>query len=407
MISLNFTGLKVSAIRLPAVLLTWLSNYIPLKKSPKKICCIAEFLFGLSVILLIIPIGCKPGISGSKGTKKIDALGIYGSPNPFWSKNLRLDQLNVNSIFLSGKSLNQDMMDRARNEGLKVFAEFPVLNGKGYVENHPEAWAIDNEGNKVKSASWFMGVCPTEPGFRQYRMAELRKLIKSFDVDGIWMDYVHWHAQFEEPEPILPETCFCKNCITSFKAMTGIDVPGGSTMEQAKWILTNNDTVWRDWRCSVIAGWVRDINMILKQEKPGALLGLYHCPWNDTDFGGARRKILGLDYEMLKDIVDVFSPMVYHGRMGRDVEWVRENIKWFCEKLEIKPDKYPKVWPIVQAYDDPNIVSAGEFEKLLQYGLSSEATGVMMFTSNSVAENDKKTETMQKVYSDYVIKKKK
>jgi hypothetical protein len=407
MISINFTGLKVTADRLIAVLGTWLSTYIPIKKSLKRIFCSEGYIVCFSVMLLIITTGCKSGTIVSKGEKKIDALGIYGSPNSFWNKNLKLDQLNVNSIFLSGKSLNQKIMDHARNEGLNIFAEFPVLNGKGYVENHPEAWAVDKEGNKVKSASWFMGVCPTEPGFRQYRMAELRKLLKSFDVDGIWMDYLHWHAQFEEPEPILPETCFCNNCITSFKAMTGIEVPAGSAMEQAKWILANNDSIWRDWRCSVIAGWVRDIKMILKQEKPGTLLGLYHCPWNDTEFGGARRRILGLDYEMLKDIVDVFSPMVYHGRMGRDVEWVRENIKWFCENLEIKPGKYPKIWPIIQAYDDPIIISAGEFEKLLRYGLSSEATGVMMFTGNSVAENDKKTETMQKVYSDFVQKKKK
>jgi hypothetical protein len=55
------------------------------------------------------------------------------------------------------------------------------------------------------------------------------------------MDYVHWHAQFEEPEPILPETCFCKNCIKSFEAAAGIDVPDRVTSEQADWILKMHD----------------------------------------------------------------------------------------------------------------------------------------------------------------------
>lgn len=383
---------------------TSLSRFFPVNMAIVKASIPAGFLLVLSGIFIVFTIGCKSNTSASKNTKKIEVRGIYGSPNPFWNKGIRLDQLNVNSIFLSGNSINEKMMDRAKNEGLKVFAEFPVLNGKSYVDKHPEAWAIDKDGNKVQPASWFMGVCPTEPGFRQYRMAELRRLLKTFDLDGIWMDYLHWHAQFEEPEPILPETCFCNNCITIFKAMTGIEVPVGNPAEQAEWILANHDSIWRDWRCSVITGWVRDIKMILKQEKPDALLGLFHCPWNDSDFNGARRRILGLDYEMLKEVVDVFSPMVYHGRMGREAEWVKENIEWFCQRLDIKADRYPKVWPIIQSYDDPNIISAEEFEKVLRYGLGAEATGVMMFTSNSIAENDKKTETMKKVYLDWILK---
>src|SRR5690606_3545369 len=108
-----------------------------------------------------------------------------------------------------------------------------------------------------------------------------------------------------------------------------------------------------EWRCSVIAGWVRDARIVLKQENPDALLGIYHCPWADDEFEGARYRILGLDYDMLKGITDVFSPMVYHGRMGRSPEWVKENIDWFCSSLSIKADSYPKVWPIVQAYNDP------------------------------------------------------
>jgi len=356
----------------------------------------------LPALIATLTMSCKTPSSVSKSENRIEIRGIYGSPESFWERNIRLDQQNVNSIFLSSKALHTEMMERAKNEGLKIFAEFAVLNGKDYVEKHPEAWAVDKDGNKVKPASWFMGVCPTESGFRQYRMTELRELLKTFDVDGVWMDYMHWHAQFEEPEPILPETCFCENCIRSFRASAGIEVPAGTTAEIAEWILINHDSLWRDWRCSVIVGWVRDFRMIIAQERPEALLGVYHCPWNDTEFDGARRRILGLDYDMLRETVDVFSPMVYHGRMGRDAGWVRENLEWFCRRLDIRPDSFPKVWPIVQAYDDPYTISAGEFENVLRYGAGAEATGVMMFTANSVAENDEKTEIMKKVYGEWI-----
>jgi hypothetical protein len=332
--------------------------------------------------------------------EKLEIRGIYGSPNAFWNKGINLSHLNVNAVFVNWKAINEKMMERAGEEGLKVFAEFPVLNGKGYVENHPEAWAIDRHGNRVGPASWFMGVCPTEPGFREFRMNELKELLRKFDLDGIWMDYVHWHAQFEEPEPILPETCFCDNCITAFESATGIHVPDLAPDERASWILDRHDSKWRDWRCSVIADWVSGTRKIVKEERPDALLGIYHCPWDDTEFDGARRRILGLDYDMLKGITDVFSPMVYHGRMGRSAEWVRENIEWFCNRLNVKPAGSPKVWPIVQAYDDPEAISPEEFGKVLRYGAGAGSTGIMMFTSNSVAENPAKTEVMKGFYSD-------
>lgn len=361
----------------------------------------------LSIALLITVATATAFVVDVKRTpqsKKIEIRGIYGSPDAFWKKDVKLSDLNVNAIFLHHNSINKDMMERARKEGIKVFAEFATLNGKGYVEKHPEAWAIDESGNKVEAATWFMGVCPTEPTFKQYRIDELRKLLRTYDLGGVWMDYLHWHAQFEDPEPILPETCFCDHCLTAFQLATGLKVPEGNTPGKADWILANHNNQWRNWRCSVITGWVRDFKKVLNEEKPGALLGVYHCPWNDQEYDGARRRILGLDYDSLRTIVDVFSPMVYHGRMQRSAEWVKENIEWFSERVNVPNGQSPRIWPIVQAYNDPVVISSTEFEKVLRYGIAGRATGVMMFTTNSVAEDPAKTATMKKVYGEWVAR---
>lgn len=354
-------------------------------------------LFGICLLLCAFIISERT--HNPAASKKIEIRGIYGSPEPFWKKDLRLDQLGVNAVFMHDGAINEKIMSRARAEGLKVFAEFATLNGNNYVEQHPEAWAIDQNGKKVEAATWFMGVCPTEPGFRQYRTEALKNLLRKFDLDGVWMDYLHYHAQFEDPEPILPETCFCDHCLSGFQSATGLTLPGVNTAEKATWILEHQDKTWRNWRCMVITGWVRDFKKILKDEKPGALLGIYHCPWNDDDFNGARRRILGLDYDLLREHADVFSPMVYHGRMGKDPEWVKENISWFTHRLNVQPDQYPKVWPIVQAHNDPGVITAEAFEKVLRYGAIGRSSGVMMFTSYSVAEDEEKTAIMKKVYT--------
>ncbi len=245
-----------------------------------------------------------------------------------------------------------------------------------------------------------MGACPTEPGFRKYRFDQLKELLTTYDLDGVWMDYVHWHAQFEEPEPILPETCFCDHCLERFSSDNHISIPSGTTEAKATWILTNRDSTWRTWRCQIILEWATEMKSILHELRPDALLGLYHCPWEDEAFDGARRRILGLDYDILKETIDVFSPMVYHERMGKEPAWVEENINWFCGRVDIQDDSYPKVWPIVQAHDSPEMVTPEEFSTVLNGGLSHCASGVMMFTTRSIADSQEKLEVMKKVYGE-------
>lgn len=330
--------------------------------------------------------------------KPIEIKGIYGHPKPFWEMGIKLSDLGVNAIFVHSGSISSEMIEQARAEGLKVYAEFAVLNGKNYVENHPEAWAIDNNGEQVEPATWFMGVCPTEPGFRQYRFSQLRDLITKFDLDGVWMDYVHWHAQFEDPEPILPETCFCDHCLEEFTNYSRLEIPGGNISEKAEWILSNNEQAWRHWRAKVIFDWTYEFKRILHSVNPELLLGLYHCPWADDEYDSARYRILGIDYDLLKKTIDVFSPMVYHGRMHRSPEWVEENIVWFSRRLALESNSSVKIWPIVQAYNDPEVVSAEEFEMVMRGGLAGSATGVMMFTTRAVAEDAEKTNVMKKIY---------
>jgi len=360
----------------------------------KRIQFMHKKVFVILTIFMFLLISCN-----QVPERIIEIRGVYGHPQPLWEEEYNLPELGINSIFVHSGSINKEMMDRARAEGMNVYAEFATLNGKNYVEEHPEAWAINEKGEKVEAASWFMGVCPTEPGFREYRFGLLHELLTKYDIDGVWMDYVHWHAQFEEPEPILPETCFCDHCLDSFSKDTGLGISEGTTPEKAQYILKNLDPEWRDWRCKVILDWAIEIRNIINEIKPGILLGIYHCPWTDEEFNGARRRILGLDYDLLRDFFDVFSPMVYHARMGREPDWVEENITWFSTRMNIENEGFPKVWPIVQAYNNPYTVSASEFETVLKGGLAAKSTGVMMFTTRAMAEDEEKISVMKNIYN--------
>lgn len=329
--------------------------------------------------------------------------GTYASPKSFWEAGNRFDEYGVNAVFTSGASIDDALFERAKAEGCYVFAEYATLNGGygDYVTKHPDAHPVDDQGNPAAKATWFMGVCPTHAGFRAYRMEALRELLSKFELDGVWMDYIHWHAQFEDPYPVFIKTCFCDSCLSTFQSDTGVTVEGGDVLEKSKWIFENVAKAWEDWRVSIVLDWTKEIRSIVKEIRPEALVGAFHCAWKDADLGGVRRRCLGLDFEAMAPYVDVFSPMVYHGRSGKTPEYVRDFVTWMGDALPIQtePGKYPRVWPIVQAFDEPR-VSPEEFEQVLRYGLEGKSTGVMMFTLPAVVEDEGKMAVMKKVYGE-------
>jgi hypothetical protein len=339
-----------------------------------------------------IAAGRRPVYGQSRNA--LELRGTYSSPAPFWRGGARLDDHGINAIFVHGQSITAEMVERATREGAAVYAEFATLNGKGYVEQHPEAWPINERGERAPAATWFLGACPTEPGFRDYRPKQAEDLLGKFPIAGLWMDYFHWHAQFEEPEPILPETCFCPSCVGRFENATGLAAPSGDTAAKARWILSNHDAAWRNWRASVLVEWARMMRGVLRAKRPDALLGVYHCPWTDAEFGGALRRTLGIDFGLLAPEIDVFSPMVYHGRMGRKPAWVREYIEWISKSL---PDSV-RIWPIVQAHSSPVAISAAEFEEVMRGGFAGRATGLQMFTIGAVAEDPAKLAVLKRLY---------
>ena len=355
----------------------------------------------------------KSNVVLPEAKKKIVIHGAYGSPKALWDKGIRLNELGIDAIFVSSGALEENLIRRARSEGARVFAEFATFNGDGWlvqreaeretpIEAHRDAWPVDETGQPSPRQSWFLGICPTNESFVTSKLEALKQLVVTHRIDGVWLDYLHWHAQFEEPKPLLPETCFNESCITKFQEQTGIRVKGTRPQEWAREVLRNHTYQWRSWRCAVLADFARRCREVLWQHASHMQLGNFQCAWRDEEYGGARRAILGLDLKILADIFDVMSPMAYHARSGHSVRWVEQNIRWLSNDLKLKGAavEKPRIWPIVQAWSDPNgeSVSPEQFERVLQSGLSGAATGVMMFTLAAVAEDEAKRAVLKKVY---------
>lgn len=324
--------------------------------------------------------------------------GVYGNPGTLLEAGHSFDSLGMNAVFIRSISLNREFYDKAREQGCMVFVEFPTLLGRIYLQDNPEAWPVNEKGEQSPPADWFMGICPTDPGFKEYRSGQLREILSEFDVDGIFLDYLHWHAQFETPDPILPETCFCERCTDMFEKSAGLRLTHDDIAGKAGWILTNAETEWRRWRNGILNGWVKDMGDIVRDMRQDALLGVYYCSWYPDDHDSALYRTLGIDVNDLAEMADVLSPMLFHKMKGRKPEWVGEYINWLDKLTGAGQTGKPLIWPIVQAHNNPETVTPEEFRQVMLEGSKPPSTGIMMFSDQSLLQDPEKIEVMKDLY---------
>ncbi len=348
------------------------------------------------IFLVVLFYACAP--VGEKNDSLPFIKGVYGNPGTLLDAGYSFDSLGMNAVFVRSISLNQEFYESARQQGCRVFVEFPTLNGKNYLQENPEAWPINEKGEQTPAADWFMGICPTDPGFKAFRTKQLNAILSEFDVDGIFLDYLHWHAQFETTEPILPETCFCNRCTDMFEGQLGHAIPGSGIPEKAAWILDNADDEWRSWRNSILNGWVRDLGELVKQSRPEALLGVFYASWYPADHDSALYRKLGIDVAELANHVDVLSPMLFHRMKGRPVEWVGEYVEWLGELTGGGEGDAPLIWPIVQSHNSPGVVTPEEFRQVMLEGSRHPSSGIMMFSDQSLLQDKEKMEVMKEIY---------
>src|SRR5690606_35713975 len=201
----------------------------------------------------------------------------------------------------------------------------------------------------------------------------------TFAVDGVWLDYHHSHASWEQARPNMPDTCFCERCLRRFQADTGVRLPAAPTSELSQRLLTTYRDWSVQWRLDVFTDWVREFAAIRDEVRPGALLGTFHNAWTDDDHDGARLTKLAIDLKAQAAYIDAFSPMPYHVRFGHgdDPAWIARQVQWLGWYLGVegRPGERHRIWPIVQIADWGDPVPLAQVDEVLRYGARAPSTG--------------------------------
>jgi len=354
-------------------------------------------------VVLVIAAGWTLGwaacSAGQTPPTRVEVRAVYGGfPAELLKDGKQLKDLGINAVFVGSGGVTADLVAKAHQQGVKLFAEFNTLPAAGYLKQHPEAAPVGADGKVCPPPHGWQGVCPTHPGYRRARMDDFQQVLRNHPIDGIWLDYHHGHASWERADPLMPDTCFCDRCVEQFSRDTGIALPRQARSEVAALLLGPHRDRWVQWRCAVFTDWVREFRAIRDQTRPAALLGSFHCPWSETDFQGALRDKLAIDLKAQAEHLDVLSPMPYHARFGHpsDPEWIHRQVAELGRRFSLRGEagERLRIWPIVQLADWGEKVPPEQVEAVLRHGSARPSRGIIVFHWSGLRAQPEKADRM-------------
>jgi hypothetical protein len=263
-------------------------------------------------------------------------FGPYGSAN--LPTNIR--EYGVNAAWFHG--FDEQAFSDCDERGIEPCVEFKTFRAD--FSKYPELIPIGVDGKPIRYGRLVQGICLSRKDHLAEIEHDLLSGLKKFKPRGIWLDYLTYAGWFETPEPDLQENCFCTDCIENFCQTEGVDA---ATPEE---ILSRYAIEWKSHKCRKIADFARHYASIIKLALPDGIVGAYMCPWTPEEFDGALTRIFAQDYDQLAESIDVFTPLIYNTKSGKNAQWGKE---WLTRSPQFVPAS-SKVQLILDTADYPD-----------------------------------------------------
>lgn len=140
---------------------------------------------------------------------------------------------------LRERDLLRELTDEAHRRGLKFVAAWYGMHCQTLQsKEHPEWQRVNRDG---VSDTWVL--CLNSP-FRRYLLEQVREVLTSYEVDGIYFDGVY----------ASPGYCYCPHCREKFRQLHASEMP------EDAW-----DPRMREFRFDTCAGFARDVRRYLNE----------------------------------------------------------------------------------------------------------------------------------------------
>ncbi|MCK4418207.1 beta-galactosidase trimerization domain-containing protein [Candidatus Aerophobetes bacterium] len=103
-----------------------------------------------------------------------------------------------------------EMVKELHKQDIKAIAYHGTTEAEDIGSRYPEWLQVDSKGGKIgqrEGEKFFNFVCLNSPWVQELFWEELREILASYEVDGLWLDWVKFR----------PDACYCKYCIEEMK----------------------------------------------------------------------------------------------------------------------------------------------------------------------------------------------
>lgn len=218
--------------------------------------------------------------------------------------------------------------DALRDQGIKIFESTAVFHDPEGVEENESLRPVGQDGIPIQKYDWYLGVSPHDPGYLARRIELLEEVVETHDPDGVFLSFIRFPGFWEGWTPSVVakdiiDLGFAPGSVDRFAKETGIALPSGASSEVASFILTNFQTEWVDWKCSVIVDSVRQLTTAAKRIRPGTETMINGVAFPSDERGDIARRILGQDLGAISSVAEHIETMVYHQILAEDPQtWI-------------------------------------------------------------------------------------
>lgn len=291
---------------------------------------------------------------------------------PYGSAKLpgHVKEYGVNAVWFHGFQ-EEAFADCAKLE-LEACVELKTFRAD--FAKRPELIPTGADGQPIRYGRLVQGVCLSQADYLAEIEEQLAAGLNKFRPRGIWLDYLTYAGWFETPEPDLQESCFCPRCVDDFCRTANIDATSPAR------ILSEYALEWKAHKCRKVAGYAMRYAAMIKSKLPDCVVGAYMCPWTPEQFDGALTRIFAQDYGLLAEAIDVFTPLIYCRKSGREAGWGRE---WLERSGEFVPAG-KSVQLILDALDFPDSLTETALSAVPSHGIQLFA-GASLFQDPDAA----------------------
>ncbi|MBN2280575.1 MAG: hypothetical protein JXQ65_08345 [Candidatus Marinimicrobia bacterium] len=296
------------------------------------------------------------------------------------------------NLLIASEELNKkpEFRQLSAEKNLKRFLIFPVFYDPAYLKDHPEAFAIQKNGDNAKE-EWVEFVCPSNQDFRLYKINQLKEMIKACQPDGISIDFIRhfvfWEKIYPDRVPeSLPNTCFCENCRKKFQDQMKTEITANSPESFYHWVYSQKQEEWINWKSDLITSMVQELVAAAKEIKPDILINLHIVPWRKADFGNARELVLGQNLKELAKYCDYLSPMTYAHMIGQSPDWISSIVQEMADETECK---ILPSFQVSRCYREEEI-DINLFQQYRHYTLQYPSSGFVYWSWERLSEEQKK-----------------